>query len=102
MNLFKGHNKDDLRGMVDIELRKLHKMPPERNLKLKVSDNAKRELGEQVERGYERVFRPRPLRRAILRETQILLAESILSRGDRSAGTIGIDATDGEFTFKRL
>jgi ATP-dependent Clp protease ATP-binding subunit ClpB len=46
--------------------------------------------------------RARPLKRAILREVQNPLAESILSGGDLSAGRIYVGLDGEDLTFKRI
>ncbi len=97
--VFKALSKDDLRGIADLELRRLHKMLASRELVLEVSDKAKWEL---VELGYEPALGARPLKRAILRELQNPLAQSILEGGDLSAGKIAIDFDGEDFTFNRV
>ena len=97
--MFKTLTKEDLLGIADLELRKVHKMLRERELELDVSLEAKKQL---VELGFEPALGARPLKRAILREVQNPLAESILESGDLSAGKVAIGFEAGEFTFKRV
>jgi ATP-dependent Clp protease ATP-binding subunit ClpB len=96
--VFKALNKEDLRGIVDLELRKLHKMLADRELRLQVSEKAKLRL---VDLGYEPALGARPLKRAILRELQNPLAEAILEGGDLSAGDVEVDVQDESFVFSK-
>ncbi|RLB52512.1 MAG: chaperone protein ClpB, partial [Deltaproteobacteria bacterium] len=97
--VFKGLTKEDLLGISDLELGKVQRMLKEKEIELVVSVEAKKEL---VELGYEPALGARPLKRAILREVQNPLAESILAGGDLSAGKIAVDLDGEEFTFKRV
>ena len=97
--VFKGLTKEDLLGISALELAKVQRMLQEKEIELVVSDEAKKEL---VELGYEPALGARPLKRAILREVQNPLAESILEGGDLSAGKIAVELDDGDFTFKRV
>jgi ATP-dependent Clp protease ATP-binding subunit ClpB len=97
--VFKGLTKEDLLGISDLELAKVQRMLKEKEIELVVSVEAKKQL---VELGYEPALGARPLKRAILREVQNPLAESILAGGDLSAGKIAVDLEGEEFTFKRV
>ena len=68
-------------------------------LALDVTDDAKKVL---VSQGFEPALGARPLKRAILRQIQNPLAESILEGGDLSAGTIRVDVEGEDFQFKRV
>jgi ATP-dependent Clp protease ATP-binding subunit ClpB len=96
--IFKALSKDDLLGIADLELAKVQRMLKDRELTLNLSDDAKKRL---VDIGYEPALGARPLKRAILREIQNPLAESILAGGDLSAGTIDIGLDSEKFVFKR-
>ena len=76
--LFRPLSKEDLRGIVDIQLRRLEKLVSDRELKLSLTDAAKDRL---VDLGYEPAFGARPLKRAILKKLQDPLAEEILRGG---------------------
>ena len=96
--VFKGLTKEDLFKIVGLELRKVQKMLKDREIGLELSDGAKNHL---VDLGYEPALGARPLKRAILREVQNPLAESILEGGDLSSGTIEVDVSGEDLTFKR-
>jgi ATP-dependent Clp protease ATP-binding subunit ClpB len=93
--VFKPLSKVDLRGIVDIQLRRLEKLLESRELKLDLTEAAKTRL---VDLGYEPQLGARPLRRAILREIQNPLAETILAGGFGPGKVVKVDV-DGE-TFK--
>lgn len=95
--VFKPLSKPDLRGIVDIQLRRLEKLLADRELKLDLSDAAKNRL---VDLGYEPSLGARPLKRAILRELQNPLAEAILQGGYATGRTIKVDVKGEEFVFE--
>ncbi len=97
--IFKGLTKEDLLGIADLELAKVQKMLKDRELRLDVTLDAKQRL---VDMGYEPALGARPLKRAILREIQNPLAESILAGGDLSAGEIKVGLDGETFTFERV
>jgi len=93
--LFRPLSKPDLRGIVDIQLKRLEKL---RELRLDLTEAAKTQL---VELGYEPAFGARPLKRAILRRVQDPLAEEILAGGYPPGATVKVDATGDEFRFAK-
>jgi ATP-dependent Clp protease ATP-binding subunit ClpB len=96
--LFRPLSKKDLRGIVDIQLRRLEKLTADRELKLDLTEAAKMNL---VELGYEPAFGARPLRRAILKQLQDPLAEQILAGGYTPGSVIKVDVKDEAFTFEK-
>ncbi len=98
--LFRPLSKQDLLGIVDIQLRRLEKLLTDRELKLQLSASAKDKL---VELGYEPAFGARPLKRAILKKLQDPLAEEILRGGYAPGAVVKVDLSgDGEdFTFAK-
>jgi ATP-dependent Clp protease ATP-binding subunit ClpC len=94
--LFRPLSKEDLRGIVDIQLRKLHKLTADRQLKVELTDAAKTKL---VDLGYEPAFGARPLRRAILKQVQDPLAEEILRGGYPPGSVVKVDVADDAFVF---
>ncbi|HHH30944.1 MAG TPA: AAA family ATPase [Polyangiaceae bacterium] len=97
--IFKGLTKGDLFKISGLELEKIQRMLSDREIVLDVTDGAKKAL---VNQGFEPALGARPLKRAILREIQNPLAESILEGGDLSAGTIRVDVEGENFTFNRV
>ncbi|MFO0758049.1 MAG: AAA family ATPase [Byssovorax sp.] len=98
--VFKALSKDDLRGVVDIQLRRLERLLSDKELKVQLTDKAK---GRLVELGYEPSMGARPLKRAILKELQNPLAEAILAGGYTSGQKIGVDVDESgeKFTFAK-
>jgi ATP-dependent Clp protease ATP-binding subunit ClpB len=94
--IFRPLSKQDLRGIVDIQLRKVEKLVADRELKLELTEAAKMRL---VEIGYEPVFGARPLKRAIVKAVQDPLAEELLSGGYTNGSTVLCDV-DGDSGFK--
>jgi ATP-dependent Clp protease ATP-binding subunit ClpB len=96
--LFRPLSKTDLRGIVDIQLRRLDKMLTDRELKMQLSDAAKDRL---VELGYEPAFGARPLKRAILKQLQDPLAEEILRGGYPPGSVVRVDVSKDTLSFAR-
>jgi ATP-dependent Clp protease ATP-binding subunit ClpB len=94
--VFKALTKEDLRSVVDIQLRRLERLLSDREIKLDLTPAAKARL---VELGYEPSLGARPLKRAILRELQNPLAEALLAGGYTGGQTIKVDVVDEKFTF---
>ena len=97
--VFKALSKEDLRGIVDIQLRRLEKLLSDREIKIRLSEAAKNRL---VELGYEPSLGARPLRRAIVRELQNPLAEALLAGGYQGGATLEVGVTDEKFTFTKV
>ncbi len=96
--IFDPLDKEDLRGIAEIQLRGLGKLLAHRRVGLDVSDSAKEQI---VELGYEPAFGARPLKRVILRELQDPMAEAMLRGGYSSGDTVVVDFQDGEFSFAK-
>jgi len=90
--IFRPLSKGDLRGIVDIQLRRLEKLVADRELKFEVTEGAKMRL---VDIGYEPAFGARPLKRAIVKAVQDPLAEELLTGGYSNGSTVRVD-TEGE------
>ncbi|MBK9261091.1 MAG: AAA family ATPase [Polyangiaceae bacterium] len=96
--VFKALTKQDLRGIVDIQLRRLERLLADREIKVKLDSAAKDLL---VDKGYEPSLGARPLKRAILKELQNPLAEAILSGGYVEGQVVHVGVTDGSFKFTK-
>ena len=97
--VFKALSKEDLRGIVDIQLRRLERLLSDREIKLSLTDAAKMQL---VELGYEPSLGARPLKRAITRELQNPLAEELLAGGYSQGQLLKVDVADGKFVFSKV
>lgn len=90
--------KDQIRGIADIQLAHLRKRLVERDMALSVTDAA---LDKLVEAGYDPVYGARPLKRAVQQNIENGLAQSIL-RGDFAVGdTIEVDVEDDRMVFRK-
>lgn len=88
--------KEQIRGIADIQLQLLRGRLAERELTLELSDAA---LSQLVEVGYDPVFGARPLKRAIQRSIENPLAQAILSGEFAPGSHIVADMRDGELAF---
>ncbi|MBI5537097.1 MAG: AAA family ATPase [Deltaproteobacteria bacterium] len=96
--VFQALTRPNLRGIVDIQLRKLEKLLSDRQVKVVLTDAAKDRL---VEIGYEPAFGARPLRRAILRHVQDPLAETLLAGKYVKGDTVRVDTAGEKFKFEK-
>jgi ATP-dependent Clp protease ATP-binding subunit ClpB len=96
--LFRPLSKSDLRGILEIQLRRLEKLVIDRELKVELTDASKDKL---VELGYEPAFGARPLKRAMLKKLQDPLAEEILRGGYPPGSTVKVDLREDEFVFAK-
>lgn len=94
--IFRPLSKPDLRGIVDIQLRKVEKLVADRELKLELTEEAKMRL---VDIGYEPAFGARPLKRAIVKAVQDPLAEELLAGGYTNGSTVRCDVEGEGFKF---
>ncbi|MGN6367491.1 MAG: ATP-dependent chaperone ClpB [Phycisphaerae bacterium] len=97
--IFHSLKKEQLRRIVDIQVRNLENRLKSRGMHLVLTEAAKDELGE---RGYDPVFGARPLKRIIQQEIENPLATRILDGEFGEGDTIEIDADRHKrFTFKK-
>jgi ATP-dependent Clp protease ATP-binding subunit ClpB len=90
--LFHRLGRDDMAGIVEIQIARLAELLEERKLGLMLSDAAKRWLAEA---GYDPVYGARPLKRTIQRSLQDPLARLILEGRIREGEEIRVDAGEG-------
>ncbi|MFL5955616.1 MAG: ATP-dependent Clp protease ATP-binding subunit [Gaiellaceae bacterium] len=96
---FKPLTREQLNGIVELQLRRLRGRLAERSLMLELTDAAKEVL---TDAGWDPVYGARPLKRAIQRMVENPLALRLLE-GDFGPGdTIRVDAQNGELVFTRL
>ena len=92
--------REDMAGIVEIQLRRLAKRLEARNIALDLDDGALKWLADE---GYDPVFGARPLKRVIQRALQDQLAEMILAGDVLDGTTIPVSAgTDGLIVGDRL
>jgi ATP-dependent Clp protease ATP-binding subunit ClpA len=87
-----------LRSIVDVQLRRLQRHLAEQEIALELTDTAKDELARE---GYSPEFGARPLKRAIQKRVQNLLADAILGGTLGRGDTAQVDFAGGKFTWTR-
>jgi len=90
--IFNPLGKEQIVGIVDILFREMEKKLQERNIKVVLSDNAKKTIAEA---GFDPVFGARPLKRALAEIVEDQLAEMILEGRVKEGDTVEFDS-DGE------
>lgn len=94
--LFHSLEREHIKQIVDIQLRRLQKLLAERRITIALSENAKEYLAEI---GYDPVFGARPLKRVIQREIQDPLARAILEGRVREGEHVMVDADEQGILF---
>jgi ATP-dependent Clp protease ATP-binding subunit ClpB len=88
--LFRRLSREDMTGIVEIQLRRLQALLAERKITLEVDEAAKRWLADA---GYDPVYGARPLKRVIQRELQNPLATEILEGRIQDGDTVRVSAS---------
>jgi ATP-dependent Clp protease ATP-binding subunit ClpB len=88
--LFRRLSRDDMVGIVDIQLAQLEKLLEDRKVALDITAEAKQWLANT---GYDPVYGARPLKRVIQRELQNPLAEKILAGEIHDGDTVRVTAS---------
>ena len=88
--------RDEIRQIVDIQLRGLQRRLAERKLTVTLTDAARDYLADE---GYEPAFGARPLKRLIQRQIQDPLALKLLAGEIHDGDTVQIDAPEGKLAF---
>ncbi|KAI2489603.1 clpA-like protein [Fragilaria crotonensis] len=97
--IFNSLDRSGLRKIVKLEARKLEQRLADRDITMDIRDAA---LDHLADVGFDPVYGARPLKRAIQRELETVVAQGIL-RGDFFDGdTIVVDAVDGKINVQRL
>jgi len=94
--IFNSLGREQIKAIVEIQLRRLERMLADRKLKLEVSDRAKALLAEK---GYDPVYGARPLKRTIQRWIQDPLATKILAGEFREGERVKVDSDGKNVTF---
>jgi ATP-dependent Clp protease ATP-binding subunit ClpB len=95
--IFHPISREQLKHIVEIQLRRLQPRLAERHITLEVSDAAKDVLASE---GYDPQFGARPLRRVIQREVENRIARALLEGSVREGDTISVDVHDGRLVLK--
>ncbi len=94
--VFRGLTREQLREIIEIQLRGLARRLAERKITVEFSDTAKDLL---IEEGYDPVYGARPLKRTLQRRVLDPLALKILEGGFRDGDHIVVDAEDHQIAF---
>ena len=89
MIIFDRLTRDDMTGIVDIQLHRLEKRLAQRKIALDLDAEARKWLADE---GYDPVYGARPLKRVIQRDLQDPLAEMLLAGDVRDGDTIHVGA----------
>ena len=90
--LFERLSREHMKGIVEIQLRRLEALLAERKVAFELTDAAKAWLGNA---GYDPVYGARPLKRVIQKSLQDPLARLILEGRIRDGDRVQVDAGDG-------
>ncbi|MFL5964097.1 MAG: ATP-dependent Clp protease ATP-binding subunit [Gaiellaceae bacterium] len=96
---FKALSRDQLTGIVDLQLTRLRARLAERGLMLELTDTAKEALADA---GWDPAYGARPLKRAIQRLLENPLARRLLEGDFADGDTIMVDAQNGELVFTKV
>ncbi|MEO0215491.1 MAG: AAA family ATPase [candidate division WOR-3 bacterium] len=94
--VFKPLGFDEIKGIVDRELKKVAKSIEEFGFKIEFSDKVKEYLAHE---GFDPVYGARPLRRAIQRLIENPLSKKIIGGEFKKNSTIKVDVERGEVVF---
>src|ERR1700731_1365633 len=94
--IFDRLSEDDLKQIVEIQLRRLTKRLEQQKITLDLSDSAKELIARE---GYDPVYGARPLKRAIQKEILDPLSIDILEGKVREGQTVKVDAKSGALEF---
>jgi ATP-dependent Clp protease ATP-binding subunit ClpB len=95
--IFDRLNEDDLKKIVEIQLRRLTKRLENQKITLQLSDAAKARIARE---GYDPVYGARPLKRAIQKEILDPLSLQILQGKFHEGQIIKVDERDGKLVFE--
>jgi len=94
--IFHSLSREDILEIVEIKVRDLKHKMAKRNLKLKITDKAKKELAEL---GYDPTYGARPLDRAIQKYIKDELAMKLLEIDNDEIEKVIVDYKENEFEF---
>ena len=95
--IFNPLEKEHIRKIIDIELEKLYKRIADAGYELEITEKAKDFIAEK---GYDKQYGARPLKRAIQKYVEDKLAEEILDRHVKEGGKVILDYDEKEDNLK--
>jgi len=96
--IFKSLGREDMKAIVELELRNVSNRLKDQGLVFDFSEAAKSFL---IEKGYDAKYGARPLRRAIERHLEDSLAEAILGGEIKPGEVIQVDVQDDHLSFEQ-
>ena len=96
--IFKSLGREDMKAIVELELRNVSNRLKDQGLVFDFSEAAKTFL---IEKGYDVKYGARPLRRAIERHLEDSLAEAILGGEIKAGEVIQVDVQDDQLSFEQ-
>lgn len=97
--VFHALEKDQIRGIADIQLNRLRQRLAERDMRLSVDDTA---FDQLIDAGFDPLYGARPLKRAIQQRIENGLAQKILGGEFHPGDTILVKAEAGELIFEKM
>ena len=95
--MFKPLTKDNIGGIVDLQLADINRRLEERNTSIALTDEARSYI---IEKGYEPAYGARPLKRYLQKHVETLAARVILSDGAAAGDIITIDFEGDKLTAR--
>lgn len=96
--IFNSLSKKDLRGIVKLEIQRLENRLGERQMKLRLSEEA---LDFLADVGFDPVYGARPLKRTIQRELETVVARGILNGDYYDGDTLDVNVRDERLSITR-
>ncbi len=97
ITIFKHLTREDIEKIAVLMLKKAERSLKEKNVTLEITQNA---MDYIIERGYDREYGARPLRRVIEQTIEDNVAESLLSGAVKNGDTVVVDVKGGQVNVK--
>ncbi len=97
--VFQSLTKDDLCKIIDIEIAEVEKRLQEQDITIELTKDAKEFL---IEKGFDRVFGARPLKRTIQRFLEDPLAEDIISGKFKKGDFVKVSSKVDHLVFEQI
>ena len=93
---FNALQKEDIHRIIDLELGKLYSRLEQLNYKVELTDEAKEFI---VEKGWDKDFGARPLKRAIQKYIEDILAEMLVNKEMQEGDTVILEVNENKDSF---
>ncbi|HNR34904.1 MAG TPA: hypothetical protein PKO36_06970, partial [Candidatus Hydrogenedentes bacterium] len=97
--VFHSLSREDIRRIVDVQIKRLSKRLEEKHIAIELSDAARDYLADE---GFDPAYGARPLKRAIQRLVLDPMAMEILSGAIQEGSRVFVDLEDGRLRFRPL